>query len=69
MSDYTLKPSSTYNGWSNKETWLVQLWLGDVLDADKEEGATITPDHICVWASAKLAVLRAGQRRILCYTD
>ncbi len=46
MSDYTLKPSSTYNGWSNKETWLVQLWLGDVLDADKEEGATITPDHI-----------------------
>ena len=25
---------------------MVNLWLGDVLDADKEEGATITPDHI-----------------------
>jgi len=36
----------SYNGWSNKETWLVQLWLGDVLDADKEEGALITPEHI-----------------------
>jgi hypothetical protein len=20
-----------YNGWKNKETWLVQLWLGDTL--------------------------------------
>ncbi len=36
----------SYNGWSNKETWLVNLWLGDVLDADKEEGAVITADHI-----------------------
>jgi hypothetical protein len=35
-----------YNGWSNFETWLVQLWLGDVLDADKEEGAVITADYI-----------------------
>ena len=23
--------SDTYNGWKNKETWLVNLWLGDVL--------------------------------------
>mgnify|MGYP001027039398 FL=1 len=38
--------SDTYNGWKNKETWLVNLWLGDVLDADKEEGAVITPEHI-----------------------
>ena len=36
----------SYNGWKNKETWLVNLWLGDALDADKEEGFEITADYI-----------------------
>jgi len=29
------------NGWSNKETWLVNLWLGDNLSVLQEEGFTV----------------------------
>ena len=36
----------TYNGWTNKETWLVNLWLGDMLQCDLEDGIEITPDYI-----------------------
>lgn len=25
---------TTYNGWTNKETWLVNLWIGDSLATD-----------------------------------
>ena len=46
MSDYTLKPSSTYNGWTNKETWLVNLWLGDFLTMDQEDGIKIDAAYI-----------------------
>lgn len=35
-----------FNGWSNKETWLVNLWLGDMLVMDQESGIAITPDYI-----------------------
>ena len=35
-----------YNGWNNKETWLVNLWLGDMLQCDLEDGIDITPDYI-----------------------
>ena len=35
-----------YNGWKNKETWLVNLWLGDTFDAMKEDGKQITADVI-----------------------
>jgi len=35
-----------YNGWKNKETWLVGLWLGDTLTEDQEAGAEITADYI-----------------------
>ena len=27
-----------YNGWTNKETWLVNLWLGDMFTVDQEAG-------------------------------
>ena len=27
--------SSTYNGWTNRETWLVYLWLGECDSADE----------------------------------
>ena len=35
-----------YNGWKNKETWLVNLWLGDMLTEYQEEGIEITADYI-----------------------
>lgn len=35
-----------YNGWKNKETWLVNLWLGDLLTAYQEDGVEITADFI-----------------------
>ena len=36
----------SYNGWKNKETWLVNLWLGDGLTMDQEAGHEITADYI-----------------------
>jgi hypothetical protein len=35
-----------YNGWKNKETWLVNLWLGDSLAMDQEDGVEITAEYI-----------------------
>jgi len=35
-----------YNGWKNKETWLVNLWYGDAFDMYREEGESITADFI-----------------------
>ena len=35
-----------YNGWKNKETWLVNLWLGDELAMLQEDGYSIGPDAI-----------------------
>lgn len=37
---------SGYNGWSNKETWLVNLWLGDLLTQDQENGGEVTADYV-----------------------
>ncbi|MBL4795777.1 MAG: hypothetical protein JKY50_00025 [Oleispira sp.] len=33
----------SYNGWSNKDTWLVSLWYGDFLS---EIGEEVTEDGI-----------------------
>ena len=30
-----------YNGWTNKETWLVNLWLADSLVTDSESSMNI----------------------------
>ena len=38
--------TTTYNGWKNKETWLVNLWLGDELAMMQEDGYSIGPDAI-----------------------
>ena len=35
-----------YNGWKNKETWLVNLWLDDYLSEMQEEGNHITADYV-----------------------
>ena len=37
---------SDYNGWTNKETWLVNLWLGDDFAQISEEGEVITEAFI-----------------------
>ena len=31
-----------YNGWKNKETWLVNLWLGDTFAVMQEDGHQIS---------------------------
>ena len=36
----------SYNGWTNKETWLVNLWLGDYFQAEIEDGQEITAAHV-----------------------
>jgi hypothetical protein len=36
----------SYNGWTNKETWLVNLWIGDSLSMDQESGFEVTADYI-----------------------
>lgn len=35
-----------YNGWKNKETWLVNLWIGDYFAELQEEGTLITRDFV-----------------------
>ena len=35
-----------FNGWTNKETWLVNLWLGDMLQSDSEDGQEISAEFI-----------------------
>jgi hypothetical protein len=34
----TTGDSKMCNGWSNKETWLVELWFGDILSDMASEG-------------------------------
>ena len=36
----------SYNGWKNKETWLVGLWIGDSLTMEAEDGILITPEYV-----------------------
>jgi hypothetical protein len=34
------------NGWTNRETWLVNLWFGDNFAMDADDGVEITADYI-----------------------
>lgn len=38
--------SSTYNGWSNRETWLANLWLDETLVNETTEGNEVTADLV-----------------------
>ena len=35
-----------YNGWTNRETWLVNLWVGDNLQELQNDGCDITEEFI-----------------------
>lgn len=36
----------SYNGWANKETWLVNLWLGDSFDVMGDSAQGVDADSI-----------------------
>ena len=38
--------NNKYNGWTNRETWLVNLWFGDELTVMQEDGESITAEFI-----------------------
>lgn len=35
-----------YNGWTNRETWLVNIWFGNGFQMELEDGVEITADYI-----------------------
>ena len=38
--------TNTYNGWSNRETWLANLWLDEMLINEAAEGHEVTADLV-----------------------
>jgi len=34
------------NGWKNRETWLVNVWFGDMFAMEADDGVEITADYI-----------------------
>lgn len=35
-----------YEGWKNKQTWLVNAWFGDMFETMKEQGIPVTVDYM-----------------------
>jgi hypothetical protein len=50
----------SYNGWKNKETWLVNLWLGDSLTMDQEAGCEINAAYIELMVDEMASALLDG---------
>ena len=42
---------NTYNGWTNRETWVINVWLGDYFQEVSDEGQQLLADYIeeTVW--------------------
>ena len=38
--------SNTHNGWSNYETWLVNMWYGDIFADMSNEGEEVTAEYM-----------------------
>jgi hypothetical protein len=56
---------SDYNGWTNKETWLVNVWLGDYLAECAEDGQIISEDFIRELVEEMAAEVDAGQAGLI----
>ena len=50
----------SYNGWKNKETWLVNLWIGDSLTMDQEAGCEINAAYIELMVDEMASALLDG---------
>jgi len=37
---------SGYNGWKNRETWLVALWFGEELQSMRDDGIEVTAETV-----------------------
>ena len=37
---------SDYNGWTNRATWLANMYLGDYINATLEDGLRVMPDDL-----------------------
>lgn len=48
------------NGWSNRETWLVNLWFGDIFLADGEAGLTLNEEYMQEIVESHLADILGG---------
>ena len=39
----------TYNGWTNWETWNLNLWMDEMLNDMHNDGVDITADYVKEW--------------------
>ncbi len=35
-----------YNGWTNRNTWLINLWFGEIIREELEEDASLSPEKL-----------------------